>query len=129
MLSGVAVLEDDVEPLEVVDNEARGAVRGRDGRIAAHADLGHDRGHEGRVVGDQVEHGVVRAVLHGVEGDLELDRAVRGEKLLNLERDEREVVDVVILVDRPKVGERRGGVVGDGGSDICEMYALVIVTF
>ena len=118
MLAGVAVLHDDVEAREVVDNEARGAVRGRDGRVGSKADLGHDRGDERGVVRDEVEHGVVRAILHRVERDLELDGAVGGQELLNLERDERKVVDVVVLLNRAKVRDGRGGVVGNRGGHI-----------
>ena len=118
MLARIAVLEDDVERGEVVDNEARGAVRARDGRVLAEAHLGHDRGHERRVVRDAVEHGVVRAVGHRVERDLELDRAVRGVERDDVRGHEREVVDVVVRVDRAEVGERGGGGVGDGGGHV-----------
>ena len=113
MLASIAVLQDDVEAREVVDDEARRAVRRRDRRVLAETDFGHDRGHERRVVRDHVEHGVVRAVVHRVEEHLELDRAVCGEELLRLDRDEREVVHVVVGVDESEVRERRGGGVGD----------------
>lgn len=113
MLASIAVLEHNVECGQVVEDEARRAVRARDGRVLPQAHLGEDRGDDRGVVGDHVEHGVIRAVLHRVEEDLELDRAVRRRERNNLNRNEREVVHIVVLIDEAEVGERRGGGVRD----------------
>ena len=67
MFTRVPVLEYDVDDREVVEDEAVRTVRLRVARVLAEAHLGHDRGHERRVVRDHVEHGVVRAVVHRVE--------------------------------------------------------------
>ena len=114
MLARVAVLEDDVERGQVVYNEAVRSVRVRIGRVPPQAQLGEHRGHKRGVVRDEVEHGVVRAVVHRVERDFELDRAVRGRQRDGLDGHKREVVDVVVRIDRASAGEGRRGGVRDG---------------
>lgn len=120
MLSGITVLEDDVEHAQVVEDEGVGTVGRHSGRVLAEGHLGHDRRDERAVVGDHVEHGVVGAIRHGVEEHFELDRAVGEGELLRGDGNESKVVDVVVLGDGAKVGERLGRIVGDRGGDVCE---------
>lgn len=70
MLPGVSVFDDDVEDVHVLEHEALRAVRRRISCVATERHRAENGGHEGRVVGDEVEHGVVGAVVHRVEGDL-----------------------------------------------------------
>ena len=70
MRASVAVLDHEINDIEVVENEARGPVCTRDGGIRSQRELAEDGGHERHVVGDEVEHGAVRAVGHRVEGRL-----------------------------------------------------------
>ena len=70
MRAGVAVLDHEINDIEVIEHEARGSVRARDGRVTSQRELAEDGGHERHVVGDEVEHGAVRAVGHRVEGRL-----------------------------------------------------------
>ena len=118
MFARVAVLEDDVERLEVVDDEREGSVRLRDGRVLAERELGEDGGHLGVDERLVVEHGAVRAVVEGVEEDLERDLAAGGQDGLDVQGHERGVVCVVVQVDGTEVGDRLGRVVGDGARDV-----------
>lgn len=119
MLAGIAVLEDDVEHAQVVKDEGVGAVGRHSGRVLAEGHLGHDRRNERAVVGDHVEHGVVRAIRHRVEEHFELDRAVGEGELLGGDGNESEVIHIVVLSDRAEIGERLGRIVSDGGGDVC----------
>jgi hypothetical protein len=70
MRAGVAVLDHEINDIEVVEHKARGPVCARDGGVRSQRELAEDGGHERHIVGDEVEHGAVRAVGHRVEGRL-----------------------------------------------------------
>ncbi len=119
MLPAVCVLDDDLDDVEVVEHEALRAVRARDRRVLAERELGQDRGDERGVVRDVVDDRVVGAVVHRVELELERDRARRGLLRDDHERDEVDVVHVVVQVDGPRRHERRGRAVRDRR---CQVY-------
>ena len=118
MFSYVPVLEGNLHHIALVQDEARRAIRRRDGRVPAETQRREDGGDQGGVVGYTVEHGAVRAVVQGVKGHLEIDGVRRGDLCLDGDGDESEVVNVMVCRDETEVGDGCGGVVGDGGGDI-----------
>ena len=118
MLSGIAVLQKDVDDLQVVQDERVRAVSLRDGSVRPKGDLGQDARYERSVVRFAVEHGAVRAVVECVEGDLERNRARGVDEGLDFYGHKADVGHVVVGFDGTSIVELRGGVVRDRGREV-----------
>ena len=73
MRSRVSIFDDDVDNIEMIKHDAIGSVCFLGCRIVAESENGHDCGNDRGVVDITVECCVVRAVIHGVEYDFQLD--------------------------------------------------------
>ena len=116
---GVSVVAFTPDDLEVVKDVAPWAVSLRDRGVGTERHFGEDGRYDGHVVRDLVEHRAVRAVVHGVENDLELDGSCRWDHGLNDEGNKLHVGDIMDGVDEAEVGQLSVRVVGDRGGDVC----------
>ena len=119
MFSGISIFNHNIDDIAIINDEARRSVSPCNRRVLAKCELGQDSRDEGFVIRDSVEHCPVGAVAHGVEGDFELDRLGRSGLSHDDDGDEGCIVYVVILIHEPVIGQWRGGVVSDGGRDVC----------
>jgi hypothetical protein len=119
MFSGISILNYNIDDIAIINDEARRSVSSCNRRVLAKCKLGQDGRDEGIVMRDSVEHCPVGAVVHGVEGDFKLDRLGRSGLSHNDDGDDGRIVHVVVLVHKPVIGQWRGGVVSDGGCDVC----------
>ena len=113
MFSRIPILEDNLHHIALIQDEARRAIRRRDGRVPAKTQRRENGGDQGGVVGDPVEHGAVRTVVQGVKRHLKIDGVRRGSLCHDGDGDESKVVDVVVCRDGPKVGDGRRRIVRD----------------
>lgn len=126
MFSGVSILNHDIDDITILNDEARRSVSPWNRRVLAQCELGQDSRDEGIVMRDSIEHSSVGAVVHGVEGDFELDRLGCGGLSLDDDGHEGCIVHVMVLIHEPVIGQCRGGVVNDGGCDVCREVRKIL---
>ena len=120
MFSDISILNHDIDDIAIINDEARRSVSPCNRCVLAKCELGQDGRDEGIVMRNSVEHCPVGAVVHGVEGDFELDRLGRGGLSHDDDGYEGCIVHVVVFVHEPVIGQWRRGVVSDGGCDVCK---------
>jgi len=105
MLADITILQNDLDNAEVFEDEARRSVCRHGRGIGSESEDAQGRGHKWLVIRDQVEHGAVRAVVHRSEGDLEVDCLVSRKHRLDNDWNERGIVDIVVCIHKPQIGE------------------------
>lgn len=103
MFARISVLDDNIHHIHVVDHEALRSVRAFHCCILPECELGEDGWYQGRIIGDLVNHGVVSAVVHGGEHELQFD-GLRRTWLSDLEYWHKGgIVHVVVFVNKSEV--------------------------
>jgi hypothetical protein len=104
MFARICVLDDNIHHIHVLDHEAQWSVRAFHCCILPECELGEDGWYQGGIISDLVEHGVVSAVIHGIEHELEFDR-LRHTRLGDLDHwHKASIIHVVVFVNKSEVG-------------------------
>jgi hypothetical protein len=99
MFASISVLNDYINDVQMIDDETKRTIRLSYGGIRPKTERReHSRDQRG-IIGDLVEHCVIRAIVQSVEGNFELDGFGGGWLSNNFEWDERNIIHIVVLVD------------------------------
>lgn len=118
MHSYIRVLDDDIDDVEMIEQDAVRPVCLLDRRIRAESQSRHDSGYEWAVVNDIVEHRAIRAIIHSVERDLQFDGLRKRELRDGDGRDESGVIDAAVVSYGTQVCDDLARRVGDRRCDV-----------
>ena len=107
MLADITILYNDLDSAEVIKNEACRSIGCHVRGVGSESEDAQGRRHKWCVVRDLVEHRAVRAVVHRIKGNLELDCSVDREHRLYNNWNERGIIDIVVCIHRSRIGEWR----------------------
>lgn len=103
MLSIVPILDDNVDYLHMLQYKTVRSVSLSDSGVGAKSERRERCWYKGGVECDLVKHSMVSAVVHGLEKNLELDSPGNSWLGDDDDRNKREIIYILILVDRSKV--------------------------
>jgi len=118
--SSVTVLDDEVNNIKRIDDEAEWAIRLLSSRIGPETECREQTGDQRVIECDLIEHCTIRAIVHCSEGNFEVDGFGHVPLRDNLERDECHIIHVRVIIDSALGCEWRGQVVGDCRRNILE---------
>ena len=101
MLAGITILQNDLDSAQVIEDVARRPIGRHVRGVGSESEDAQGRGHKWWVICNLVEHGAVRAVVHRIESNLELDCSVRGKHRFDNNWNERGIVDIMVCIHRP----------------------------
>ena len=107
MLADITILYNDLDNAEVIKDEACRSIGCHVRGVGSESEDAQGRGHKWCVIRDLVEHRAVRAVVHRIKGNLELDCSVDREHRLYDNWNERGIIDIVVCIHRSRIGEWR----------------------
>ena len=104
MFAWISVLDNNIHHIHVLDHKAQWSIHTFHCCIFPKCELEEDGRYQGGIISDLVEHGVVSAVVHGVELELEFDGLCH-TRLGDLDHWHKAgIIHVMVRVNKSEVG-------------------------
>ena len=105
MVANITILQDNLDSTQVIEDKARRSISSHVRGVGSKSEDAQNSGHNWQVIRDLIEHGTIRPIVHRIEGNLELDCSTDRKHRLNNDWNERSIVDIMVSVHRPQIGE------------------------